>query len=145
MDKVEAITEKKELETKLKQEAQTEADKEKKADAKADAAKGEKKEAKPEAKAERKEKKKKIVLERAVTIPMGDAHSQPRNSKSPKAMSLLRAYAKRHGKASRVVIEPEVSDAVVGRFKNPLKSIKVMLQKDEDGVLTVSLPKEKKA
>ncbi|OIO26713.1 hypothetical protein AUJ14_01060 [Candidatus Micrarchaeota archaeon CG1_02_55_22] len=144
MDKNESIIERKELEVKLKQEKQSEAAVEAKTEA-AEAkkeSKAEKPAAKKEEKPAKKEEKKKFVLERVATLSLIDAHAKPRTKKGRVAMRLLRAHAARNAKATKVIILPEVSHAVVGQAHNrPAKTIKVLLQKDGDGVLTVSLPK----
>ena len=145
MDKNDAITGKKELEVKLKQEKQSEAAAEAKTEA-AEAKKEGKAETKPTTKKEekpaKKEEKKKFVLERVATLSLVAAHAKPRTMKGRVAMRLLRAHAARNAKASKVIILPEVSRAVVGQAHNmPAKTVKVLLQKDGDGVLTVSLPK----
>lgn len=95
---------------------------------------GEKKEAKEE-------KKREIVLKRTVVVPLADAYAKPAKKRAAKAIKMLRQYAARHAKAleANVRLSPVLNHFINARgSKKPPKKLKVTLEKDKQGNVTVS-------
>ena len=83
------------------------------------------------------------VEERIYTVPLGRAWIAPRYRRAEKAVSVLRAFVKRHMKPASVIIDTEVNEAIWRRgIQNPPRRIRVRLSKDEDGTVTVTLAEE---
>lgn len=84
----------------------------------------------------------KMVLERVYTVPLRRAFLKaPKWKRSKRAVSALRAFAARHMKSEIVKIDPEVSERVWARgSKRPPARLKLVLKRDDDGIVTVSLP-----
>jgi len=94
---------------------------------------------KPEAKAAEKPKKQ-IVLERVVTVSLGDAFKKPLSGRASYAVRLLRSQVSRGFKvdARKVKISPAVSAKIFGRgSRHPPKTLKLSCAKDKDGVVAV--------
>ncbi len=144
-DKLEAIEQSKQAVEVLKQEKkheQAEESKEAKADAKPVA---EKSAAKPaEKKVEKKEeKKKKFALERIYTIPLVKAYEKSRSHRGRIAISLLRQFVVQHAKAASlkgINIDQKVNSAIIARgSRRPPKKLRVLVQKDDEGKVLVTL------
>ncbi|MBI4258065.1 MAG: 50S ribosomal protein L31e [Thaumarchaeota archaeon] len=75
-------------------------------------------------------------------IPLGRVWNLPPYKRAPKAIRTIREFVQKHLKTKEVKISPEVSEHVWSRgIKKPPRSVKVSVEKDEDGVATVSLAK----
>lgn len=85
----------------------------------------------------------KPVLEREYVIPLRDAYEAARNRRVKRAINLIREFAFRHMKASEVKLSSGVNKLVWSRgIEKPPRRIKVLMRKDEDGVVEVMLPEE---
>jgi len=81
------------------------------------------------------------VLEREYTIPLRGAWKGSRTDRAEKAIRVIRQFAKRHMKSSEIRIENEVNQAVWSRgIQKPPRKIRVLMKKDKDDLVTVSLP-----
>ncbi|HDJ21593.1 MAG TPA: 50S ribosomal protein L31e [Candidatus Bathyarchaeota archaeon] len=77
---------------------------------------------------------------RYYTVPLGRAWVAPRYRRAEKAVQVLRQFTKRHMKPSRIVIDPQVSEAIWARgIRNPPRKIRVKMTRDNEGVVTVEL------
>lgn len=87
----------------------------------------------------------KVVVSRVYTVPLRDAWKASRKRRAERAINLLRGFAARHMRSDKVRISEEVNELIWERsIQKPPRRIKVLMEKDEDGVVTVSLPKEEK-
>jgi len=83
------------------------------------------------------------VEERIYTVPLGRAWIAPRYRRAEKAVTVLRAFVKRHMKPASVIIDTKVNEAIWKRgIQNPPRRIRVRLSKDEEGTVTVTLAEE---
>ena len=77
-------------------------------------------------------------LERIYTVPLGDAYAATRNTRVPKAIKILKAFAARHMKAEdeqRVVISEALNKHIWERsIQRPPRRVKVRLVKDDEAV-----------
>lgn len=80
------------------------------------------------------------VDERIYTVPLGKAWIGKRWKRAENAISVLRRFANRHMKPTELIIEQAVNEAIWARgIMNPPRKIRVRMQKDSDGVVTVRL------
>ncbi len=87
----------------------------------------------------------KIVVSRVYTVPLRDAWKASRKRRAERAINLLRSFATRHMKSDKVKISEEVNELIWEMsIQKPPRRIKVLMEKDEDGVVTISLPKEER-
>ena len=78
--------------------------------------------------------------ERIYTVPLGRAWIVPRYRRTEKAVTVLKAFVQRHMKATGIVIDPTVNEALWERgIRTPPRRIRVKLSKDDEGVVTVKL------
>ncbi len=85
----------------------------------------------------------KAVVSRIYTVPLRDAWKASRKRRAERAINLLRSFAMRHMKSDKVKISEEVNELIWERsIQKPPRRIKVLMEKDEDGVVVISLPKE---
>jgi len=78
--------------------------------------------------------------ERIYTVPLGRAWIVPRHRRTEKAVTVLKAFVKRHMKSTGIVIDPTVNEALWERgIRTPPRRIRVKLSKDDEGVVTVKL------
>jgi len=82
----------------------------------------------------------KAVVSRIYTVPLRDAWKASRKRRAERAINLLRSFAMRHMKSDKVKISEEVNELIWERSIQ--RRIKVLMEKDEDGVVVISLPKE---
>lgn len=81
------------------------------------------------------------VLEREYTVPLRAAWKGTRTNRAEKAIRVIQQFAKRHMKPSEIKIENEVNEAIWSRgIQKPPRKIRVLMKKDKDDVVTVSLP-----
>jgi len=82
-------------------------------------------------------------LTRVYTVPLRVAFEAPAYRRTKVAMRIIHEFAVRHMKASEVKIKEEVNEKVWARgIKNPPRRIKLEMERDEDGVVSVSLAPE---
>jgi len=83
------------------------------------------------------------VEERIYTVPLGRAWVAPRYRRAEKAVTVLRAFVKRHMKPTSIIIDTKVNEAIWKRgIQNPPRKIRVKLSKDDEGAVTVALAEE---
>lgn len=72
---------------------------------------------------------------------MRTAWKGARTNRAEKAIRVIRQFAKRHMKPSEIKIENEVNEAIWSRgIQKPPRKIRVLMKKDKDDIVTVSLP-----
>lgn len=72
---------------------------------------------------------------------MRTAWKGARTNRAEKAIRVIQQFAKRHMKPSEVKIENEVNEAIWSKgIQKPPRKIRVLMKKDKDDVVTVSLP-----
>ncbi len=82
-------------------------------------------------------------LTRTYVVPLGVVFEAPPYRRAKKAITVIRAFATRHMKATQVKIEAEVNEVVWARgIKHPPRRMKLEMERDEDGVVTVRLPEQ---
>jgi len=78
------------------------------------------------------------VEERTYTIPLGRTRLAPRKKRAPRALRLIREFARRHMKAEEVKIAPELNELIWSRgVEKPPRKIRVRMEKYEDGTVRV--------
>jgi large subunit ribosomal protein L31e len=88
-----------------------------------------------------KEKEKVESLTRTYTVPLRVAFEAPRYRRSKVAIRIIKEFATRHMKATEVSITEEVNKQVWSRgIKNPPRRIRLDMERDEDGIVSVKLP-----
>ncbi len=81
-------------------------------------------------------------LERSYTVPLSRAWIAARHRRTVRAVNILKEFAKRHMKSSEIKIEPKLNEQLWERgITRPPRHITVRMQRDEDGLVTISLPK----
>lgn len=86
----------------------------------------------------------KIELERIYTVPLSRAWITARHKRTRRAVKILREFAEKHMKSEEIKIDTELNERLWNRgITRPPRRIKVKMEKDEDGVVTISLPQEK--
>jgi len=82
-------------------------------------------------------------LTRTYIVPLGLAFEAPSYRRTKVAIRLIREFATRHMKATEVKINEEVNKAIWARgIRKPPRRIRLEMERDEDGVVTVSLAPE---
>ncbi|OYT52469.1 50S ribosomal protein L31e [Candidatus Bathyarchaeota archaeon ex4484_135] len=83
------------------------------------------------------------IEERVYVVPLGKTRVTSRKKRAPRAIRLIREFAKRHMKAEEVKISPELNEYIWSRGieKTPRK-VKVRMMKYEDGTVKVFLAEE---
>lgn len=85
------------------------------------------------------------TVERIYTIPLSQAWATPTNRRTKRAISLVKEFATKHLKAKEVKISRDVNELIWTRgIRHPPRRISVKMVKDEDGIVTVSVPEEKR-
>ena len=83
------------------------------------------------------------VEERIYTVPLGRAWIAPKYRRAEKAITVLRAFVKRHMKPTSIIINTKVNEVIWERgIQKPPRRIRVRLSKDEEGTVTVALAEE---
>lgn len=83
------------------------------------------------------------VLSRVYTVPLRNAFEAPPYRRTKVAIRIIKEFATRHMKAEQVKIEEEVNEVIWERgLKNPPRRMKLEMERDEDGLVTVSLAPE---
>jgi large subunit ribosomal protein L31e len=80
--------------------------------------------------------------ERVYTVPLRHAWVAPIKKRVPRALRILREFAKKNMKADEVLISQEVSERLWSRgIQGAPRQIRVRAVRDEDNVVTVYLVK----
>ena len=78
--------------------------------------------------------------ERVYTVPLSHAWIAPIHKRVPRAMRILREFAKKNMKADEVLISQEVSEKLWSRgIQGAPREIRVRVVRDADNVVTVYL------
>jgi len=84
-------------------------------------------------------------LERVYTVPLTQAWITARHKRTKRAVKVLREFAEHHMKSSEIKITTELNESLWNRgITKPPRKITVKMVKDEDGLITISLPKVEK-
>ncbi|MGD0396559.1 MAG: 50S ribosomal protein L31e [Nitrososphaerales archaeon] len=87
------------------------------------------------------EKEKVEALTRTYMVPLGVAFEAPPYRRSKVAIRIIREFATRHMKATEVSIAEDVNKQIWSRgIKSPPRRIKLDMERDEDGIVSVKLP-----
>ena len=82
-------------------------------------------------------------LTRTYVVPLGVVFEAPPYRRAKKAITIIREFATRHMKAKQVSIDVGVNELVWARgIKHPPRRVKLEMERDEDGIVTVRLPPE---
>ncbi|MDG6954319.1 MAG: 60S ribosomal protein L31 [Nitrososphaerota archaeon] len=82
-------------------------------------------------------------MTRTYIVPLGVVYEAPPYRRAKKAVAVIREFATRHMKAEQVSIDTEVNELIWARgIKHPPRRITLEMERDEDGVVKVSLPPE---
>ena len=85
----------------------------------------------------------KSELERVYTGPLSRAWITARHKRTRRAVNILKEYAEKHMKSSEIKIDTDLNEELWKRgITKPPRRITVRMEKDEDGVVTISLPKK---
>ena len=86
-----------------------------------------------------------VELERTYTVPLSRAWIAPRHRRAVRAVNVLKEFAAKHMKSSEIKIDEELNEKMWSRgITKPPRRITVVMSKDEEGLVTISLPKEVK-
>ncbi|MBD3207456.1 50S ribosomal protein L31e [Candidatus Bathyarchaeota archaeon] len=81
--------------------------------------------------------------ERIYTVPLGRAWVAKNNKLTVRAVKVLKKFVQRHMKPTDIIIDTTVNEALwANGIRNPPRKIRVRLEKDDDGVVTVFLAEE---
>jgi large subunit ribosomal protein L31e len=79
-------------------------------------------------------------LTRTYMVPLRRAFEAPRYRRTKVAVRIIREFTTRHMKATEVKIEEGVNELIWSRgITNPPRRIKLEMERDEDGVVSVRL------
>ena len=82
-------------------------------------------------------------LTRVYMVPLRRVFEAPRYRRSKVAVRLIREFTTRHMKADEVKIDAKVNELIWSRgITNPPRRIKLEMERDEDGVVSVRLAPE---
>ena len=82
-------------------------------------------------------------LTRTYVVPLGVVFEAPPYRRAKKAVTIIREFTTRHMKAKQVSVDTEVNEKLWARgIRHPPRRIKLEMERDEDGVVTVKLPSE---
>jgi large subunit ribosomal protein L31e len=85
----------------------------------------------------------KEVMERIYTISLERALMVPRTRRAKRTINIIREFAVRHMKSSNIKISEELNEGVWKRgIRSPPRRITVKMVKNEEGIVTISLPTE---
>ena len=86
---------------------------------------------------------KKEPLTRVYTVPLGVAFEAPPYRRAKVAVRIIKDFTTRHMKADEVKIKEDVNKQIWARgMKHPPRRIRLEMERDEDGIVTVSLAPE---
>jgi large subunit ribosomal protein L31e len=76
-------------------------------------------------------------------VPLGVVTEAPNYRRAKKAIIVIREFTTRHMKAKQVKIDADVNELIWARgIQHPPRRIKLEMERDEDGIVTVKLPPE---
>jgi len=82
-------------------------------------------------------------LTRVYMVPLRRAFEAPKYRRSKVAVRVIREFTERHMKATEVKIEEGVNEKIWSRgITNPPRRIRLEMERDEDGVVSVRLAPE---
>jgi large subunit ribosomal protein L31e len=82
-------------------------------------------------------------LTRVYMVPLRRAFEAPKYRRSKVAVRIIREFTTRHMKATEVKIERGVNELIWSRgITNPPRRIRLEMERDEDGVVSVRLAPE---
>jgi large subunit ribosomal protein L31e len=82
-------------------------------------------------------------ITRVYTVPLGLATEAPPYRRAKVAIRILKDFTKRHMKATEVSIKEDVNELIWARgIRHPPRRIRVEMERDEDGVVSVRLAPE---
>ena len=82
-------------------------------------------------------------LTRVYTVPLRNAFEAPPYRRAKIAIRIIKEFTVRHMKAEQVKIKEDVNERIWARgIKKPPRRIKLEMERDEDGVVSVSLAPE---
>lgn len=85
----------------------------------------------------------KETLERIYTIPLRRAILAPKQRRAKRTIKIIKEFAMKHMKSSEIKLSSELNEKIWEKgIRNSPRRITVKMVKDEEGVVTVSLPKE---
>ena len=85
----------------------------------------------------------KAELDRVYTVPLSRAWITARHKRTRRAVNILREFAEKHMKSSEIKIDTDLNELLWKRgITKPPRRITVRMEKDEDGIVTISLPKK---
>jgi large subunit ribosomal protein L31e len=78
-------------------------------------------------------------LTQVYTIPLDRVMISPRHKRAKRAVAIIKEFATKHMKSPQVLITPELNLILWSRgIRNPPKRVTVKMERDEDGVITIS-------
>ena len=81
--------------------------------------------------------------ERIYVIPLRRAWAAPRKKRAPRAVRLIKEFARRHMKAEEVRISPELNEFLWSRgIEKPPRRVRVRMERYEEGLVKVHLAEE---
>jgi large subunit ribosomal protein L31e len=82
-------------------------------------------------------------LTRTYTVPLRNAFEAPRYRRAKVAIRIIREFAVRHMKGEEIKIEEEVNELIWSRgIKNPPRLMRLEMERDKDGIITIRLPRD---
>ncbi|QQG48456.1 MAG: 60S ribosomal protein L31 [archaeon] len=82
-------------------------------------------------------------LTRTYNVPLGVVYEAPPYRRAKKAIIIIREFTTRHMKAKQVSVDTKVNEVLWARgIKHPPRRIRLEMERDEDGIVTVKLPPE---
>lgn len=79
------------------------------------------------------------ALTRVYTIPLDRVMISPRHKRAKRAVAVIKEFAAKHMKSRYVQLSPELNLILWDKgIRNPPKRVTVKMERDEDGVVTVS-------
>ncbi len=83
------------------------------------------------------------ALTRTYTVPLGIAYEAPAYRRAKVAIRMIKEFTTRHMKATEVSIEVGVNEMIWSHgIRHPPRRIKLEMERDEDGIVSVRLPTE---
>jgi len=86
------------------------------------------------------------IVSRIYTIPLSRAWIAPRHRRAKRAVRIVREFAQKHMKSEIVKIDERLNELIWSRgIRNPPRRVMVKMEKDEEGVVQVSLLEAEKS
>ncbi len=82
-------------------------------------------------------------LTRTYIVPLGVVFEAPPYRRAKVAIRVIREFTTRHMKATEVSIAEDVNELIWARgIRHPPRRIKLEMERDEDGIVSIKLPIE---